>query len=245
MKTAILVSGLINGSWENNIEKLGSIFPDADVFTATWKGRGDDDKVDYVFDEPTVNYNPTLDTKPYPKYKSIQFKKLAKRDNVKLQNTTKQLLIHDLLLNEVCPNDEYDMIIRMRFDTHISTHPSIDWNDLLSKSYQENITLGFANRNSRYNFKHGLLELEQYYPPVDKPIQDSGKTRTNDWAYYVLDPLIIHPRKLWDSKRLWDLHYQQKLHGSENGFYQILSEPYGDKHVCYYGAAIIERFLVK
>lgn len=243
MKTAILISGIIKGNWERNIERVKSIFPDADLFTATWKGYGDDDKVDYVFDEPTVNYHPTLDTQPYPKYKTIEFKRLTKRDDVKRKNTTKQLLIHDKLLEKVCPNDEYDMIIRMRFDTYVSTHSSINGNDLLTKSYKENITLGFGNRDTRHDFHSGLIKLEQYYPPVDRPIDDRSVTRTNDWSYYVMDPLIIHPRKLWDSKMVWDLHYKQKLKGAENGWYQILSEPYGSNHECYYGVAHIDRFL--
>lgn len=247
MKTAILISGIIKGNWERNKKLIQSAFPDADIFTSTWKNAERSDEVDYVFAQPSVDYHPTLDTQVFPKFKSISLKKsMENNPNIRDRGhpswfTSLQILGHDKLLNEVCPNDEYDMIIRVRYDTYLELN-NVDWKGLVERSYEKNITLGFGNRDTRWRFGT-IKKVPEYYPPVDTPIFERGVEVSNDWAYYVMDPLIIHPRKLWDSKRVWDLHYQEKLHGAENGWFQILSEPYGHNHECYYGVAHIDRFL--
>ncbi len=249
MKTAILVNGQVRGEWKRNIKRVHGRFPDADVFTSTWSGEGNDDIVDFVHDQPSINYHPVLDTEPFPKWKDVQYKQtMANGSNPtskkQAQYRTMQILGYDKLLNEI--SDEYDMCVRMRFDTYISLDPSIDWTSLIKKSYEENVAIGFGTRDTRW--KHGinrLKELPRYYPPVDKPAAKhfDPVEITNDWAYYLMDPLIIHPRKLWDSKRVWDLHNNKQLKSAEYGWYQILSEPYEESHVCYYGGAHVERFV--
>ncbi len=247
MKIAILVNGQIRGKWKRNISRMQGRFPDADVFTSTWSGKGNDKIVDFVHDQPSIDYHPTLDTEPVPKWKSIQYKKNMQLGTDPLlrkqaQYRTMQILGYDRLLNEI--SDEYDMCVRMRFDTYISLDPSIDWTSLIKRSYDENVAIGFGCRDSRWT--HGvnkLQELPRFYPPIDKSVKGDGISNTNDWAYYIMDPLIIHPRKLWDSKRVWDLHKNKQLRNAENGWYQILSEPYEDSHVCYYGGAHIERYV--
>lgn len=49
-----------------------------------------------------------------------------------------------------------------------------------------------------------------------------------------MDLLIIHPRDLFDKKRMWQLHEDKKLIAAEMGWYQVLSQPYGDNHDCYF-----------
>lgn len=247
MKIAILVNGQIRGKWKRNISRMQGRFPDADVFTSTWSGEGNDDIVDFVHDQPSIDYHPTLDTEPYPTFKNINYKKNMENGSNQTskkqsQYRTMQILGYDKLLTEI--SDEYDMCVRMRFDTYTSLDTSIDWLGLIERSYKENVAMGFGCRDTRW--KHGvnkLQELPRFYPPIDRPVEGDGISNTNDWAYYLMDPLIIHPRKLWDSKRVWDLHHNKQLRNAENGWYQILSEPYEDNHVCYYGGAHIERYV--
>lgn len=248
MKIAILVSGQVRGKWKRNIKRVQGRLPDADVFTSTWSGNGNDGIVDFVHDQPSIDYHPTLDVEPYPTFKFISYKKDMEEgrnttSKKQAQYRTMQILGYDNLLNDI--PDEYDMCVRMRFDTYVSLDTSIDWTSLIKRSYEENIAIGFGTRDSRW--KHGinkLRELPRYYPPVDRVENSYDPVNvTNDWAYYLMDPLIIHPRKLWDSKRVWDLHNNKQLRNSEEGWYQILSEPYKDSHVCYYGGAHVERYV--
>jgi hypothetical protein len=248
VKIAILVSGQVRGKWEQNILRVRDAFPDADVFTSTWSGEGNDDIVDFVHDQPSIDYHPTLDTEPYPTFKNINYKKNMENGSnstskKQSQYRTMQILGYDKLLNEI--SDEYDMCVRMRFDTYTSLDESIDWLGLIGRSYKENVAMGFGCRDTRW--KHGvnkMVELPRYYPPVDRAENsDDPVMTTQDWAYYLMDPLIIHPRKLWDSKRVWNLHNNKQLKNAEWGWYQILSEPYKDNHVCYYGGAHIEKYM--
>jgi len=66
---------------------------------------------------------------------------------------------------------------------------------------------------------------------------------SNDWGGYIMDPLILHPREIFDVDRAWTLHEEKKLLPAERGWYQVLSQPYNDNHESIYGGAQIEKYL--
>lgn len=252
MKVAILASGLPKGDWRKNLKKFKKIFGDVDLYTAGWD-REDvkyREFLDYLFEEPEVLYHPVDDTQPYPTEKCHAYKK-RKLMHKKTQHAHKQIIIHDRLLNAVDPDSKYDLIIRIRFDTWLSDE--VDFRPFMERSIKENCAIGFGCRPSRHKNLNVLAELPHYRPPNhgQKDHPDYGKSektksqieKTQDWAYNLMDPLIFHPRKLWDTELVNRLFNEKQLKCAEWGWYQVLSEPYGESHLCVYGGAQIERYV--
>lgn len=245
MKTAICISGICRGNVAKNIESVRRNFPNCDVFYATWIDKETDIStllpgVRYnLYKQPKLNYHPIADIKelPAPKIR-IQREKLLRKEYSKqwrerTKHHTKQILIHDYLLKDI-PSD-YDMIIRSRFDTFIVD--TVNINSYLKRSYKENIAIGFGTRDSRHPDINIIREVPRVYP-------DGKDTNiSQDWGWYLMDPLIIHPRKLWNHKLVTELHNSKKLAAAEFGWYQILSQPYSDSHVSVYGGVQIEKYL--
>lgn len=244
MKTAICISGIPRGSIHTNVKITQSIF-DGDVFYATYH---DQEKTiqKYIQDyflhpEPVISYHPLADVPEHimpPVYKTWMLRDRIKTDFMlrqRMSHQSKQIFAHDMLLSEV-PED-YDMIVRMRYDTRLSI--KADLKSMLIRSYENNIAIGFGVRTSRHKSLDVLAEIPKIWPNRHAPTPGVS----NDWGGYIMDPLILHPRKLWSSERLKDLHAKKSVLAAERGFYQILSQPYGDTHECYYGGAQIEKYL--
>lgn len=248
MKIAICFSGICRGNVSRNIEHALHHFK-GDVFFASWKGRESDiqkegiesNNIFYV-DEPEMHYHPILDVNDVlsPKLKSIKKNMIQKRPGFgdeyyeRTLNHTKQILIHKELLNHI--PEEYDMIVRMRYDTFLSK--KVDISKYLDRSYNHQIAIGFGTRSTRHKNIDILYEIPKLYPS-----QNSPSTLSQDWGWYIMDPLILHPRRLFSLDRVDLFHSEKKLLVAENGWYQILSQPYGDTHECVYGAAQIEKYL--
>lgn len=248
MKPAICISGICRGNVERNIENVKSHFP-YDIFFATWEGcekviknHGLSNENVVYFKEPKMHYHPILDPENVlsPKLKSIKKRmeindfSLGKDYYTRTLNHTKQILIHNELLKKI-PN-EYDMIIRIRYDTFLSN--KVNFHSYLEKSYKEGISIGFGTRTTRHKNIDVLYEIPKLYPYENMPA-----TVSNDWGWYIMDPMIFHPRSIFDNKLVDKLHQEKKLLVAENGWYQVLSQPYGDNHLCVYGGAQIEKYL--
>lgn len=244
MKTAICISGIPRGDIKTNIQIAKSQFGD-DVFCATYfQYEKDIQKItsDYfLHKEPFVSYHPLADVPEEvmpPVYKTWLLRERIKTDFVlreRMSHQSKQIFAHDMLLNEI--PEEYDMIVRMRYDTRLSK--KIDLKKYLIDSYENNKAIGFGTRTSRHKNLNDLHCIPKIWPNRNGPTEGVS----NDWGGYIMDPLILHPRKLWSSDRLKDLHKKKSLLAAERGFYQMLSQPYGDTHDCYYGGAQIEKYL--
>lgn len=241
MKVAICISGMPRGNMTRNLALLKSKLP-YDVYLGSWTNHEIPNNLlvngRYYYDAPNMHYHPIVDTDPIsPKLETIKDKMskgIMKSDYYeRTLHHTKQILIHSYLLKDI--PDDYDMIIRSRYDTVIST--KVDLHKYLYKSYDENIAIGFGTRISRHKNFNILKEIPKIYP--------DGKNEkiSNDWGWYLMDPLIMHPRKLFNHDLLNTLHNDKKLLPAENGWYQILSEPYNDSHLCVYGGAQIEKYL--
>jgi hypothetical protein len=244
MKTAICISGIPRGDTIKNVEIAKTHF-DADVFYATYFGQTQHVKkytdTYYTHPEPSIQYHPLADVPEHimpPVHKTWMLRDRIKTDlglRERMSHQSKQIFAHDMLLNDI--PSVYDMIVRMRYDTRLST--IADPKSLLVRSYENNIAIGFGVRTSRHKSLDVLSQIPKIWPNRHAPTPGVS----NDWGGYIMDPLILHPRGLWNSERLKDLHAKKSVLGAERGFYQILSQPYGDTHECYYGGAQIEKYL--
>jgi len=249
MKVAICISGIPRGDVKRNVEIAQNHFG-GDVFYSTWHNqesaiRQITNKY-FLHSEPKIKYHPLADVPELimpPVHKTWHLRERCRNPKngadvqlrEKIQHQSKQIFAHDYLLKEI-PKD-YDMIVRMRYDTRLST--KADLRPFLERSYDEKIAIGFGTRTSRHKSLDELAMVPKKWPKRYEPTPNVS----NDWGGYVMDPLILHPRELWESTRLYTLHGNQSLLSSEKGFYQMLSQPYGDTHECYYGGAQIEKYL--
>lgn len=245
MKLAVCISGICRGNVDRNINALKNRFPLADFFYGTWKGREEGmanipGRPKYFkFDEPKIHYHPILDqdeetaSQYGPKLvaQHSNFRKDPKMAE-RTKHHTKQILAHAYMLEQLDP--EYDMIIRARFDTWVTPH--VNFNPYLIDSYEMKRAIGFGVRGTRHKDINKLKDVPKVYP--DKDYQGS-----HDWGWYLMDPLIMHPRELFNIEHALELHETKKLLPAEWGWYQVLSQPYGDNHRSVYGGAQIEKYL--
>ena len=124
----------------------------------------------------------------------------------KMANYTKQIFGHGYIL-KVIP-EEYDMIIRVRYDTLISD--KVDFNHYLNMSYNDHKAGGFGIRTGRHNKLHELKPLPHVWPKKDGP----SPGISNDWGGYLMDPLIFHRRDMWNSKLMYKLNEEKKLNAA-------------------------------
>ena len=137
MKIAVLFSGLLSDKRCFNVAvaEVKRQLPDADIFCTTWEGQLKHSRVDKYFKEPKIRYNSEhyihveavqrlrslmnkgpLDPKD-PKV--IKFKYLISEAGRRLgRNRIKQHLGYAMAYEEFI-TDEYDIVIRARYDLHI------------------------------------------------------------------------------------------------------------------------------
>ena len=241
MKIAICISGIARGQVKHNIGRMKEAFGDkADIFTASWRGHKNDLTEQYnakYYDEPAIHYNPWKDCvtdNPHPKYKAYKQSFIDKTEisqHPKLLNATKQLIAHAYHLPDI--PEEYDMIIRVRWDTVVSI--KLDFTKYLEQSYNENIAVGFAIRGGRHAKLDEFKNIDHVYVT-----EDTDQMWSRDWCYWLNDNMIFHPRKLYDCNKVLQYHEEKKLWPAEYGWYQMLSNT--DNHHGVYGGAVIEKF---
>ena len=246
MKVAICITGLPKGNYQETYKRFQQIFPDIDIFAATWDYEKSNKNLPtdtYFFPQPNMHYHSLMDIPDDimpPVLKTWDLRKKCKTDRKireKIGNGTYQILCHSLLLQSI-PND-YDMIIRSRWDTHLSPH--VDFDTLITNSYNNKKAIGLGVRTTRYTKLHKLYAI----PKIWNRMPGSDLSISHDWGGYIMDPLILHPREIFNHDLCWNLHNQKHLMSSERGWYQILSKPFSDNHDCYYGGAQLERFMKK
>lgn len=212
MKPAICISGVPRGEYQKNIEILQNYFP-YDFFFATWKNEEVAYDNCFYFTPPEMHYNPGFEFKCAEpvNFKDKNERKRARRKPNLWLHRTKQILIHDKLLNKIPA--EYDMIIRARFDTKIDiTRSFSEIEHLLIHAYEKNRSVGFCT--PKHGNQRALKSLTKLSPSHLRSVE------------YHLDHMIFHRRDLWNSSRVAILHNTKCLIGAEYGWYQILSQPY-------------------
>lgn len=248
MKPAICVSGIARGNIEKNISNLKKAFPEIPIYFSTWTEHKNNISEKYnstYHNEPKINYNPWLECvtdPPHVKYKAYKKAFIDKinggaRDGAKthdkLLHHTKQIIGHAYQLEHDIP-EEYDMIIRTRWDTTVST--VVDFSHYLNKSYEENIAIGFSVRGGRHIDLNKFKDIEHVYIT-----EDTDQIWSRDWHCWINDNMIFHPRKLFNTKLVHKFNEEKKLWPAEYGWYQMLSVM--NNHHCVYGGAAIERFV--
>lgn len=226
MKIAVLYSGLVRLPKEivlDNIRTAKLCFPTADFYFGAWKN----DKlavelglIDYFFDEPKFRYNPynlmiktniiilkheiaiNGDSDKIKNLKDSIFAMFKKRSFAKYNNN--QHLIHAMMVEKISDRD-YDVIVRLRYDTEISRKLIDKSYDFLKICYEEKSPIGFAA--SRLN-------------------DDCG------WSdNYFHDHMIIHRKDMFDYNLVYEMHKHHKLQFGEIGWVQILCDSYGGQNI--------------
>ncbi len=235
--------------WPNidkNIASHKHHFP-FDYFYGTWENRKTDlDRLSSFLTspiiltppEPTIHYHPILENTviPFLRQKTQQsvnrlFEKSRKHHlNNKVQyergmHRTKQILGHAHMLSQL--PEEYDVVIRSRYDTRLNL--DVDFSPLLEQSYKEQRAIGFGASSGR--FDEACKKFNQLEVNVKAPLA------------YMSDFMIMHPREMFDVDQVRGLHKNKQLLSAEVGWYQVLSYPYGDNHINILGGAMLERLL--
>ena len=243
MKVAVCYSGLCEAKdWNLTSQSVKHHF-DYPTFYSTWgsceRFMPDVKYTSYV--EPTMEYHPIEDIhkKLLPPKLQYNKKKMAKEApgygphyKTVTRNQTKPILSHAHQLDEL--DSSFDMIVRVRFDTYLS--PKVDFTEYLHKAYNEHVAIGFGTRVTRHPNLYEFEEIDHIYP-------DRRKNLSQDWAYYLMDPLILHRRDMFKVGMAWRYHDQKELLPAEYGWYQMLSAPYNSNHLSIYGGAQLERYL--
>ena len=233
MNTAILITGQYRPKVKNAkdlIQNIINIFK-CEIFFHTWSDDVQTTPIEYhnrlVFcKEPTVNYHPISDIEwvgKHGKWKEYKDKKLLYN---KTQNANKQLIGYADLLNKI--PDHIDMCIRTRWDMMVSN--KVDFKPWIQHAY-ENGPVGFMTRGGRGHDVDKLVPLTE----------EAQNDKYDDWYGYLPDSLIMHRREHFDTSLVTKLHSEKNLAPAEWGFYQVMSEPYGDIHTSIHGGAHIAR----
>jgi hypothetical protein len=225
MKVAVCVSGLLSGDYviRNNVVQKEK-FSNADFYYATWikeknkfqKNFPNDNC--FFFEEPEMHYHPY-----FPENFTSEYFKETKDWILKTNKTawsshhTKQILIHALLLNNI--KNDYDIIVRTRFDAFIWRDPTANFESFLEDSFRNNRVNAFAVTRK----------------PMFKTLYESDYVSNPKMKYWLLDQLIIHPTSMFDIDNVFRLHQSKQLRAAEYGWHQVLSEPYGNNHRNWHG----------
>lgn len=231
-KLAVCVSGLCTsargdiGIQENN-KILKNKFKDADFFYATYLNMKETffknfpvNSQVFFFEEPVPHYHPYLDIniKDHISSKYSEIISFMKKDKsgqrlIWSKHHVKQILIHSWLLKEIDAINNYDLIVRTRFDGFISKNAQFA--DYLIDSYKNQRCNAFAaTKQNKFN------ELNEFSTRVGSPHE-----------HWMLDQLIIHPGTFLNPDLVNQLYSNKLLHAAESGWYQVLSQPNGiEKH---------------
>ena len=237
MKTALLITGQYRPHVEGAkqlIEHMEDVFK-THTFFHTWNDDVSKVPIEYhnrlvYCKEPEVDYHPISDiewTGKHGKWDKYLQQRLLYN---KTQHQNKQILAYADLLSKV--PDDFDVLIRTRWDVLVSG--KANFRPYIEKAYEEG-PVGFMSRPKRGHIVDQLIEL----PKEDT--QQVLKFKLDDWYGYLPDNMIMHRREHFDSDLVKKLHKEKNLAPAEWGWYQVMSEPYGDIHTSVHGGAMLVR----
>lgn len=258
MRVAVCINGLYRDYVQPNPEQLlrsmklaFGRFATLDFFYHTWDDKRwtvplqHHDRL-YSCPEPELDYHPIADNDNITcKHgKLIDYKRniLFQEYSILKQKTahaSKQILGYADLISKV-PQD-YDMYIRARWDTGVST--LVDFTPW-TKVALEDGPVGFMTRPNR---GHSLDDFRLLSKDVTSSIHDGIRHNRifptyDDWYHYMPDILVFHAPGAFDPGKAKLLHEEKKLLPAEWGWWQVMSEPYGGSiHNSVHGGAYIAR----
>jgi len=241
MKIVVCVSGAFKADGENidggrretdtvrnfkiNRTNLINAFSGADFYFSTWDTHEDAYRKVFgleglhIFPEPKIEYHPFIDVKN-PLVNTPKFMKTvkhAKSDRVfweRSSKQTRQILAHAFSFETL--SSDYDIVVRARHDTFVYKYAN--FTDLIYEAAKESKAIGFATTKDY---------LKTFYT-----IHKMTGTEYSD--QFLFDQLIIHPKKIFDPHKVYELHHDRELLPAEFGWYQVLSYP-KNNHECYCG----------
>jgi len=222
MKVAVCYSGLYRefAGWQDN-HKFITDHADA-VFYSTWGNRQEPPVQDcMLFDEPVIDYNPFLLPEFVDKFTEFVhwWEDLAAR-------ATKQIIAHDLIVAAL--PSEFDIVIRMRYDTWLGDH---NWNRYIQQSYDENSVVSFGNADRAMDNNPNMCN-EDITDVVELRGPELLRSRLTDF-------MNIHPS--YKMRGAYELHRQRRLLPSNSGWYQVLIDPHKEPHYNYAGGIMLSR----
>ena len=227
MKVAALYSGLFRWyeGWEENHRKI-TAFCD-EVHYTTWKGKpAPRDKICVKFPEPVVNYAPMHIPEVVQRWPRMK-KHLGNTAQMWL---TKQIVAHQCACNLINA-DDYDVVIRMRYDIWLGNH---DWKGFIDKVAKEKVVISFGGWNNKMDKDKNMC---------DKLIVPDDENGGSKMEGQILDFMNIHPGyKMKDGIKL---HNEKKLMPANLGWQQVLGDPYPETPINYGGGVMLTRYRQK
>jgi len=227
MKVAALYSGLVREfkDWEENHKRITQ-HCDSILYT-TWEGRPTPKNKDCItFPEPEIDYKPMQVPEAVERWPRMKFH----LNNESQMWLTKQIIAHQLACNYI-NSDEYDVIIRMRYDIYVGDH---DWKLVINRVANENIVISFGGWNGEMDRTKNIHEN------FILPTLENGGTKMDG---QILDFMNIHPGyKMKDGIKL---HNEKKLMPANLGWQQVLGDPYEETPINYGGGVMLQRYREK
>jgi len=249
MKVAVCISGAFktgnpNGDLVRNNAIQKAKFPNADFYYATWESFRPEferlfpnEKCVY-FPEHEVQYHPYEISRKHHLSEFYQktgdwAKKGGKKRWEWTSHHTKQILIHSWLMDTI--KEEYDVIVRTRFDGFISKNA--DFAPYLKDTFKNNRANCFGATH-----QETFEQLSEIIPA--KNIKQAS------WSVRLLDQLIIYNADAMNGDNVNKLNENHLLLAAEYGWHQVISLPHGSKHRNFSGwvnhdKRVLDKFLLE
>lgn len=224
MNIAICVSG-VNDKDSKITEQLRRWFPGQPIYYHTFTNRTNlvpqefHDRL-YTMHYPKWHYHPMEVTPPSKHEKYGEYVKSKKMFD-EFYFGIVPIIQHFDLLKKIPLH--HDLIIRVDWNTRLDRQ--VNLNHHLRYAY-ENGPVGFMTRKGR-----GSQFGSGHWSDVDK------ENKSDDWYGYLPFDFLIHHRKHACHKTFKTLLKEHKLYPNQWGWYQVMSEPFGDIHTSVHGLA--------
>jgi len=239
MKVAVCFSGLVRYNALQNIADYRTIFPYADFFFHTWEGQSTQeiDEEFYTTEEPVIDYIAYDSNPQYPFIRTIDKHHLNGEWRNLAYNRPKQIIAHADLLCHL--PEEYDMIVRARYDVKPSLKNNDFWHKIITEAYDLDQSVGVGYE---YNVRTNMLVHGTPYTQWETPSLIVGVPLFYEEEYHHADHMMIHRRDRFDTDKVYRLHKNHELFPAEVGWWQILCE---EKSRCIYvtNGVILDKWL--
>lgn len=252
MRIGILVSTQVRESIEKinlNLNLLQDAFPDADLILGLWSYEEhfkqhfkNKSKRIVLIDEPHIHYHP-YNANPNA-LQNWNYQKKLVNPNERHMHQTKQILAHNELIK--CVKNDYDIIIRSRWDATIS--PFIDYGTFVNECYNTPCTISISTRRDYHTSIMSIGEASSWkFPYLNHKENGNTKITQSSTCQMLLDNgIIIHRSCDWNIELVESLHMNSKLLAAEFGWWQVLVDGTSHKQWIHYdGGATITRTLIK
>lgn len=232
MKIAVLYSGNIRQWPVENHQKIWEDL-DVDLYYGVWK---DDEYEHYlpssfepiILERPKYLGHPLRSPTPWGgcyNEKNVLFMKHIHRSIVSpefyewYKYGHYQVYAHALLCDAIGNHDEYDLIIKTRYDVHFKFEIKGLIQRVLERTKEYNLVNTFCNKLSN---EYDVIEKSQARPEVEP----SSVNMTNVYSKtgYMCDHVIFYTPGMFSSKLVYDLYNERKLLPCELGWGQAFCD---------------------